>query len=497
MGIIRKQSTYATIILYSGIMIGFFGTAVIRPKILAPDEIGFLQVVLNMTTFLGGAFTLGANLITIKMLPKMRTADNRNRGLFRLIMRMGLLGTLFGLPLVIFGESFFLQNNSGERFADFQYTYLFYGVLFLIIAARTFSNLIDNYLRAYHVSVPGVFSDNIVLKTLPIIALIFVYWQWVDYTFLIYFNLAIYTIPLLIGWYFLKKQDAIQWTKPGPFTDEERQEMCGIAAVGFMEIISYFIVLFIDVFMLKRLMNDEAVGIYATMFYFGAVISIPLKALVRIAHPIISESFAKNDMQNIHTIYQKSSNILFLLGSFVFLLVWGNRYTIENFLDPVYAQGIWVIFFIGLANLVEVMSSVNYQIIAITPHYRFNLIMGLITIVLLIATNYFFINLYGIVGVAIGSLVSMVLVNLARYAFLLRKYQLSPFSNSTMRILILGFIVFAVSEVLPNLENIYLSAVFKSVLITSIFIPTAYLLKCSEDFNLVADKYLRKLKRKF
>lgn len=497
MGTIRKQSTYATIILYTGILIGFLGTAVIRPKILAPEEIGFLQVLLNMTTFLGGAFTLGANLITIKMLPKFRTDDNKNRGLLRLILRLGLMGSLLGLPLLIFGESFFLQNKEGERFSDFQYSLLFYAILFLVIATRTFSNLLDNYLRAYHVSVPGVFSDNIVLKSLPIFALLFVYLQWVDFTFLIYFNLLIYVIPLLIGWYFLKKLNAIQWVKPGPFSEEEKKEMRQVSMVGFVEIISYFIVLFIDVFMLKRLMNDAAVGIYATMFYFGAVVSVPLKALVRIAHPIISESFAKQDFENIQKIYSKSSNVLFLLGTLVFLLVWGNRYSIQNFLDPVYTQGIWVIFFIGLAHLVEVMSSVNYQIIAITPYFKFNLYMGAITIVLLIASNYFFINLYGIVGVAIGTLVSMVLVNLARHAFLLRKYQLNPFSNSTMRILILGLIVFGISEALPNWENIYLSAVFKTVLITSIFIPTAYLLKCSEDFNLVADKYLRKLKRKF
>jgi O-antigen/teichoic acid export membrane protein len=279
--------------------------------------------------------------------------------------------------------------------------------------------------------------------------------------------------------------------KPGPFTVDEKKEMRQVSIVGFVEIISYFIVLFIDVLMLKRLMNDEAVGIYATMFYFGAVVSVPLKALVRIAHPIISESFTNNDFENIQKIYSKSSNVLFLLGTLVFLLVWGNRYSIENFLDPVYAKGIWVIFFIGLANLVEVMSSVNYQIIAITPYFRFNLYMGALTIVLLVVTNYFFINLYGLVGVAIGSLVSMVLVNIARHVFLVRKYQLSPFSWSTLKILILGLVVFGLSEVIPNWENLYFNAAIKTILITVIFVPAAYLLKCSEDFNLVVDKYLK------
>jgi O-antigen/teichoic acid export membrane protein len=495
MGIIRKQSTYATLLLYSGIIIGFIGTAVIRPKILAPDEIGFLQVVLNMTTFLGGAFTLGANLVTIKMLPRFRTEDNTNRGLLRLILTLGFFGSLLGIPTLLFGESLFLQNNAGERFANFQYSFLFYVVLFLVIAMRTFSNLLDNYLRGYHVSVPGVFSDNIVLKSLPILALLFFYLQWINFTFLVYFNLLIYAIPLLIGWYYLKRLDAIKWVKPGPFTSEEKKEMRQVLLVGFMEIISFFIVLFIDVFMLKRLMNDEAVGIYATMFYFGAVVSVPLKALVRIAHPIISDSFAKQDLVNIQKIYRKSSNVLFLMGAFVFLLVWENRYSIEHFLDSVYAQGIWVIFFIGLAHLVDMLSSVNYQIISISPFYRFNLYMGIITILLLIATNYLFINRYGLVGAAVGSLISMILVNSARYLFLIVKYRMSPFSFDSLKIMLLFAGVFLISELVPNVSNLFVNAALKSTLIAVCFIPSAYFLKCSEDFNQVIDKYLNKLRK--
>lgn len=496
MGIIRKQSTQATIVIYFGIVIGFIGTAVLRPKILAPDEIGFLQVVLNMTIFLSAVFTLGANLITVKMLPQFQLQDSHNKGLFRLICYLGVLGCLLGIPIVYFSESLFLQNNQGERFDGVGYNAFFYVSLYLIIVIRTFYNLFDNYLRAHYVSVPGVFSDSIVLKSLPIFILGLFYLGFLGYSDLFYANLFIYIIPLFIAIYFLKKIKAINWTTPGPFTIKEKKEMLGVAGVGFMEIISYFIVLFIDVFMLKRLMNDEAVGIYTTMFFFGAVISIPFKALVRIAHPIVSEAFAKNDFDTISQIYKKASNVLFVLGAFVFLLIWENRYSVENFLDPVYAKGIWVLFFIGLAHLVDVLSSVNSQIISITPHYRFNLYIGVLSVVLLIVTNYIFIQYYGIVGVAIGSLLSTVIVNLLRYGFLKNKYNLSPYSKSTLKTLGLFLVLFGVMELIPNMQNLYVNAIVRSSIITAIFIPAAYLMKCSMDFNTVLDKYLDKLRKK-
>lgn len=496
MGKLRKESTYATILLYFGLVIGFFGTAIIRPKLLSAEEIGFLQVTLNMVSLFGSAFILGGHLLIIKMLPKLRTDDNKNRGLFRLIVSLGLIGCLVGIPMLILLESFFFENNDGVRFQGIDYDSLFYSLLFIAIFAKTFFYLFDNYLRAYFISTPGVFSENVLLKALPIMALVLIYLNWVSYDFVVYFNLIIYLIPLFLVLYYLKKIKAINWTKPGPFTQAEKREMLGISSVGFMEIISYFIVLFIDVFMLKRLMNDEAVGIYTTMFFFGAVVSIPLKALIRIAHPMISEAFVKKDMNTISTIYLKSSNILFVLGGLVFLLVWGNRYSVTEFLDPIYSQGIWVIFFIGLAHLVEVISSVNYQIISITPHYRFNLYMGVFLVALLIITNYIFIDLFGLVGVAIGSFVSMVVVNLARHIFLVSKYNLSPFSKNTVKILLLFGAVFGLSEILPNLENIYLNAVYKSALIAIVYVPSAYLLKCSADFNAVIDKYLNILRRK-
>jgi len=490
MGIIRKQSTASTIIIYLGIVIGFFGAAVLRPKILSPDEIGFLQVLLNMTIFIGAVLTLGANLIIIKMLPTFKTENNENRGLFKLVVYIGLVGSLIGIPLIYFTESLFLQNNEGQRFEGISYDFLFYLTIYLVIVVRTFSNLFDNYLRSNYVTLPGVISDSIVLKSLPIIILGIFYVGLINYSNLVYLNLFIHIIPLFIGIYFLNKIAVIHWSKPGPFSSAEKKQMFGISTVGFMEIISYFLVLFIDVFMLKRLMNDEAVGIYTTMFFFGAVISIPLKALIRIAHPIISEAFAKNDMSTIQQIYQKSSKILFLLGALVFLLVWGNRYSIENFLDPVYAQGIWVIFFIGMAHLMDVLSSVNYQIISITPHYRFNLYMGVFTIVLLITTNYIFIHFYGIVGVAIGSMISMFLVNFSRYLFLFLKYKLSPFSSKTIRNVLLFVLMLSALEIIPNLENLYINAIIRTIGVVLFYIPSAYFLKCSEDFNQVIEKYL-------
>lgn len=497
MGIIRKQSTYATIILYTGIIVGFIGSALIRPKILSEGEIGLLQIVLNTTALFAGVFTLGANLTTLKMFPRFQTTDNKNRGILSLLLIIGLLGAILSVPVFLNTEFFFFQNREGERFEGFDFTQGFYiGILFVIVS-RIFQHILDGYLRAHHNSVLGVFSESIILKVLPIFGLVMYYVKWIDFQQLVYFNMGIFILPVILTALFLKRLNVIRFIKPGPFSTEEKKEMKGVAVVGLFEIIGGGIILYIDTIMLQWMMGEDAVGIYTTMFFFGLVIGIPARGLTRVAVVIISESFAKNDMANIQSIYRKSSEVLMVVGGYVFLMIWGNRYSVEMYLGPVYQQGIYVIFFIGIAQFIDIITSINYQIIAVSKYYSFNLILSALSVVLLIVTNYFFIQWYGLVGAAIGSAISMLLMNLIRFTFLKKKYNLSPFSSNTIRALAIFGLVFFVMEFLPNQENLFANLFMKGTIITLLFIPLIYLFRCSRDINDVINKYLNKIGVKF
>ena len=497
MGVIRKQSTYTTIILYLGIIVGFIGTALIRPKLLSEGEIGLLQIVLNTTALFAGIFTFGANLTTLKMFPKFQTNDNGNRGFLSLILLIGIVGSVLTIPVFFSTSFFFFQNNEGEQFDGFDFTHEFYlGVVFVIIA-RLFQNILDGYLRAHHNSVLGVFSESIILKVFPILGLVLFYVGWIDFPVLVYFNMGIFILPIILTVLFLKRLNVVRLVKPGPFSKEEKKEMKGIAVVGLFEIIGGGIILYIDTIMLQWMLGEDAVGVYTTMFFFGLIIGIPARGLTRVAVVIISESFAKNDMANIQSIYRKSSEVLMVIGGFVFLMVWGNRYSVEMYLDPVYSQGIYVMFFIGMAQFIDIITSVNYQIIAVSKYYYFNLILAVLSVLLLIVTNYYFIQLYGLVGAAIGSAISMFIMNLIRYTFLKRKYNLSPFSANTVRALLIFGLVFLIIELIPNQENLFVNLFMKGTIITLLFVPLIYLFRCSRDVNDVINKYLNKIGVKF
>ena len=67
-------------------------------------------------------------------------------------------------------------------------------------------------------------------------------------------------------------------------------------------------------------------------------------------------------------------------------------------------------------------TGVNSQIIATSTFWRFEVISGIILLVIMLPLNYAFTKEYDIVGTATAGLISMTVYNLIRIIFLWKKY---------------------------------------------------------------------------
>ncbi|MDN3667827.1 polysaccharide biosynthesis C-terminal domain-containing protein [Echinicola jeungdonensis] len=492
MGKIRKQSSQTTIIAYAGILIGFVGSALLRPKILTEGEIGLLQLVLNTTALFASIFTLGTNLTTLKMVPEFKHKPKKRKRFISFSLLVGLAGALLAIPAFLGLRNFIFQTNEGGL-AGFDYNWTFFSGVLVVIAFRIFQFILDAYLRTNHQPLPGIIAESILQKFLPIIALVLLYIDWISFQQLVYFNLAIFILPVSISFILLNRSKAFRLGKPGPFTPYEKQKIAGISSSGILEILSGGLILYIDVYMVQWLLGEESVGVYTTLFFFGAVISVPAKALRRVSIVTISEHIAQRDYKSIQSIYQKSSQTLLVIGGLIFLGIWGNRYSVGEYLGESYAVALPVLLFIALAQLVDNITSVNYQIIAVSRHYYYNLFMGFLTLVLLIASNYLLIPKMGVSGAALASLISMGLINSLRYIFLKKRYNLTPFTWESIKTLAIIGIVWLIIDWIPDLENLYFNLLVKGTIVLALYLPFVYFTKCSPDVNIVMDKYLRKI----
>ena len=112
-----------------------------------------------------------------------------------------------------------------------------------------------------------------------------------------------------------------------------------------------------------------------------------------------------------------------------------------------------------------------------------------------ISLNYYFLTQtdFGISGVAIASLISMVLFNLSKLIFIYQKFKIIPFDSSYLKLITVMFAVTCLSYFLPKSQNSVFDLLSKLVVLTAFSMFFVYKLKLLPVFNFWVDKLLKKI----
>ncbi|MEL0008487.1 MAG: polysaccharide biosynthesis C-terminal domain-containing protein, partial [Flammeovirgaceae bacterium] len=123
-------------------------------------------------------------------------------------------------------------------------------------------------------------------------------------------------------------------------------------------------------------------------------------------------------------------------------------------------------------------------IISLSKYYRFTVITIIILAIISIALNLFLIPIYGMIGAAFASLISILIFNIVKHIFIKIKMNISPFSMNSFKVILIGIVLFTFDNYLmPTLDNNFISILFKSAVISAIYISVIYLLKISPKLN--------------
>ena len=261
---------------------------------------------------------------------------------------------------------------------------------------------------------------------------------------------------------------------------------------GLLGSMGTIIVLEVDRVMISNMLGLAENGIYTTVFFFGIFVSIPAKSVKRVAIVVVSDAWKANDLTTIKEVYAKSCLNQFLLAVYLFLGVWLNIDFVFELIPNEYSAGKYVILFIGIGQLFDMLTGVNTEIISTSKYFRYNTFFIAGLILLVIVLNYIFIPLYGITGAAIASALAVILVNVLRYVFLLIKLDYQPFDSNIIKIILLGLACFGLLVFVPVFENLYLNILIRGSLLTLLYWVPAFALKISVDINSSLLKLLKK-----
>lgn len=499
MGIVIRQGLRGTIGTYIGVAIGAFNLLWLFPRLLTPTEIGLLRVLQDIAFLLAIVSQFGISSITDRFFPYFRNEKEKHNGFLFFILLYPLLGfiliSFLFLLLSDYVQSFYETNSPALK------DYLFYVIplCFFIL----YQQVLEAYLRAHFLLSFPVVNREIFLRIFLglivvlyaldlftidglVIALLFCYLSIVLILFLYIYKIR---SLLLARFDFVKNRSMLkQMVVFGMFVF-----LMGVVAVFNTKI---------DVIMLSGMQDLGATGIYSIAFFIGTVIEIPRRAISAISLPVISDAWKKSDLNKIREMYWKSSLNLSIAGVLLFLLIYGNIDLIFNLIpnSEVYRAGVFVVLYIGLSRVVDMITGVNYELILTSPFYKLNFILGLFSGVLNVFLNYILIPKMGMEGAALATLLAISFANLIRMIVIWKKVQLQPFTFQNLHILALGGIFYVllellsvpVSDFLPSLIFLLLRGGITAIL----FLGILYILKVSHDFNATVKNLLSSILRR-
>lgn len=483
---IRKQSLISSVVVYIGFAIGFFNTWLFtREGGFTPSQYGLTGIFIAIAHIMFCVANLGMPAYIHKFYPYYN--DNlppkKNDQLtwavvfsltgFCLVIIAGLL--LKDLVIRKYG------TNSPDLVKYYYYIFPFgMGLtLYSILEAYAWQlkkAVISNFLREVQFR---IFTTILIFLSLAgFIASFDLFIKIYSFTFL-----AI--AAMLLGYLIYHKRVHFTFSV-SRVSKKFFKKILSLASLVYGGSIVFTVSMVFDTVVIAAALDNglALAGIYTLAQNIASLIQAPQRGIISSSLGALSQAWKDKDIKKIERIYHSSSinQLIFSIG--MFALIWLNFSDgISTFhMQEGYKAAMWVFFYIGLMRIIDMGTGVNSQIIATSTFWRFDFYTGIILLSLTLPLNYILTKYYyGVMGPAIANLISFTIYNSIRYFFLIKKFNLQPFSVKTLYTIILGVATYYCCYFLfSNLHGLA-AIIARSTLFLVIFIAGVFLLKLSPD----------------
>jgi O-antigen/teichoic acid export membrane protein len=487
MGIVLNQSFKNTIITYVGFAIGGINTIYLYPVFLGATYYALSNYIVSSANVIMPLFAIGMQNTLVKFYSQYETDEDRSRFLSFTV----LFPFLLIIPILLFGifyydEIQFFLSKKNPVVKTFIWLIPFIGI------CMAYFEIFYAWLRVHMHSVFGNFIKEVGLRTASLLLCIGVYYHWISVEGFIYATAVVYFIALLVTMFyaFSIKKPIFQFTSIPENTK-------GILEYTFYIILSGSVANLLldgDKMILNQYMDIKNIAYYSVATYIALVISVPSRAMHQIVYPITAKLMHEDKHDEMDALYKKTSINLQVVGGFVMLGIFVNINQLYMLVPPEYAGGITVVFMIGLSKYFDLILGNNNAIIFNTKYYRTVLLLGVLLVIVTFGLNMIFIPLFGIIGSAFATLLSITLYSVAKLFFVVKKLDLYPFTKQTVHSIVLTLLLFLVFYFWEFPFYPIISIILKSGLMTVAYVYLNYKFVISTEINQVIDGFLKRFK---
>lgn len=493
MGIIIKQSIKGSIWSYLGVAIGFVTISYLYPKFLTTEVVGLFGLLIAISAITSQLASLGMNGVTNRLFPYFRSREKGHNGYLFLALSVQLAGFIMFLAFYYMFKQNLIENNleKSKLFSEFVY---------LIVPLTFFSmmfSFFDTFNKLLYNAVLGTFLEEFLQRLFIFLAVVLYVFHFLILEQLILVYVIAVCMKGIILFVYLFFKGEINLKPRVEFVNSNlRKEITDVALFSIIGGLGSMVVFNIDKILINYMLNLANTGIYTIAFFFGSLVVIPSRPLLKISGTLIADAWAENNIVQIKNIYYKSCINQFILGGFLFLGIWSNIDNILTILGEDYRQSKWVIFFIGIGYLFDMLTGVNGLVIAYSKYYRVSLWFIVVLMVIVVALLFFLIPVWGIVGAAIAIAMALLLNNLMRYVFLLRKYRMQPFNYRFILVALFYTVLYFLLKIIPQ-QTLIVDILLKGSIIVIISGLFVFLVPVSVDIIEIKKKLIISIKRIF
>ncbi|WP_456378800.1 oligosaccharide flippase family protein [Lutibacter sp.] len=489
MGIVLKQSFKNTLILFLGFAIGGVNVLFLYTHFLQEDYFGLITFLLSTANIILPLLVFGMQHTIVKYYSSYKTKIERD----------GFLITTLLIPLIVIIPFGFIGAYFYETIANWiseenpmikKYTVL----IFIVAIFMGYFEVFYAWTKVQFISVFGNFVKEIFARVCTSVLLFAVYFEWLTNEQFIYAIVIVYGVRA-----FIMKLYALYIYKPTLRfkLPSNLKEIISFSMYIIVAGSAAGILLEIDKFMIPQMEQIAQVAYYSVGIYIASIVAIPTRAMQQITSPITAKDMNNNNIVEVEKLYKQTSINLLVIGGLFFLLVNLNIADLYELINkPQFTKGIWIVLIISMAKLMELALGTGNAILVNSKYYKIFFYVSLAMAISVIFLNKWLINLIGINGAALATLLVVVFYSIFKIRYINAKLKIQPFNIQTVKILIVILALFLVFYFWSFSYHPLINIVLKSAIIMVLYMMLINKLKISRDINSLVSKYLSILKKR-
>jgi O-antigen/teichoic acid export membrane protein len=498
MGVVIRQSIKGTVVTYIGAFIGFITTMFVVTRFLTPEDIGLTKVILEAGMMFAALSQLGTSSSAMRFFPYFKDEKKQHNGFFFYLLVMPLIGCLLFIPLYLLLRQpitlFFAEKSA----LFISYYYWVVPLIFFIVYVAVFETYSNINLR---IAMPKL-NREVIIRLLSMAVYLLYGYHLITRDGLVAGMVITYGLALLFLLIYIYKTAPTSLRHDRSYISKPlRKNIARYTSFLIIGALGSTILSRLDLFMISSHLGLSFAGIFSIAFYMAAIIEIPSRSITSISSPLAASALKEDDFGTANALYKKVSLHQLMVGGLIFILVWTNIDNIFAIIPngAIYAEGKWVVFFVGLAKLIEITLGFGNVLISFSRYYYWSLYFTFFIIGIGIVTNLLLIPLWGIAGAAVATTISCLLSYGAQQWIVLKKVKGNPYSSGTLRLIIIFLLLIGLNQFLFKFASPWVDILCRTLLLALISAVLLYVANVSEDLKktvkAIANKLLGAVKR--